>query len=74
MIELAEDIPMFDVHQSTITHRNPKVITDGIVLYREATIEIDTTNMRQDFLLHLMHYLGEGKIRVKVARMKEQSK
>ena len=65
-------LPTFSVHEHMITYENPKVITDGIVLYREATIEIDTTNMRQDFLLHLMHYLGEGKIRVKVARMKEQ--
>jgi hypothetical protein len=65
-------LPTFSVHNHMVTYENPKVITDGIVLYREATIEIDTTSMEQDFLLHLMHYLGEGKIRVKVARMKEQ--
>ena len=30
-IELAEDPPLFDVYGSTITHRNPKMIIDGIM-------------------------------------------
>lgn len=67
------DLPTFSVHQSTVVYENPKMITDGIVVYREATIEIDTTNMGRKFLLQLMHHLGEGDIRVKVGRMKEQS-
>ena len=65
-------LPTFSVHEHMVTYENPKVITDGIVLYREATIEIDTTKMRQDFLLYLMHHLGEGHIRVRVARLKEK--
>jgi|APGre2960657404_1045060.scaffolds.fasta_scaffold02005_12 hypothetical protein len=70
---MTEDLPTFSVHKHMVTYENPKVVTDGIVLYKEATIEIDTTNMRQDFLTHLMYYLGEGQIRVKVARTKEQA-
>jgi hypothetical protein len=70
---MTERIPTFNVHEHMVTYENPRVISDGIVLYREATIEIDTTNMRQDFLLYLMHYLGSGDIQVKVARMKEQA-
>jgi hypothetical protein len=66
------DLPTFSVHEHMVTYENPKVITDGIVLYREATIEIDTTGMRSDFVQRLMYHMGEGHIRVKVARMKEQ--
>ncbi len=61
------DLPTFEVNKERIIHRNPKVLTDGIMICQEAFIEIDTTNMRQDFLLHLMHYLGQGQIRVRVA-------
>jgi len=64
------DLPTFSVHQSTVVYENPKVIIDGIVVCREATIEIDTTKMGQEFLLHLMHHLSEGNIRVKVASKK----
>lgn len=67
------ELPTFSVHEHMVTYENPKVITDGIVLYREATIEIDTTGMSQTFLHLLMHHMGEGNIRVKVARVKEQS-
>ena len=66
-------LPTFSVHEHMVTYENPKVITDGIVLYREATIEIDTASMRSDFLQRLMYHMGEGHIRVKVARVKEQS-
>lgn len=71
MIELAEDIPMFDVHQSTITHRNPKVITDGIMVCQEAYIEVDTKTMSQTFIHLLMHHMGEGHIKVRIAEKKE---
>jgi hypothetical protein len=67
-----QTLPTFSVHEHMITYENPKVITDGIVLYKEATIEIDTSHMRTDFLHWLMYHMGEGHIRVKVARMKEQ--
>jgi hypothetical protein len=66
-------IPTFSVHEHNIVYENPKVITDGIVMYREATIEIDTKEMSQTFLHLLMHYMSEGHIRVKVARAKEQA-
>lgn len=65
-------LPTFSVHEHMVTYENPKCITDGIVLYREATIEIDTTHMSQTFVHLLMHHMGEGNIRVKVARVKEQ--
>jgi hypothetical protein len=67
------DLPTFSVHNSTVTHENPKVIIDGLVLHREAHIEVDTTKMSQEFLQRLMWHMGEGHIRVKVARLKDQN-
>ena len=64
-------LPTFSVYDSKVVFENPKVITDGFVLYKEATIEIDTSHMGQDFLLRLMYHMGEGHIRVKVARLKD---
>ena len=64
------ELPTFSVHEHRVTYENPKCITDGIVLYREATLEIDTTKMSQEFLLRLMWHMGEGHISVRVARMK----
>jgi hypothetical protein len=66
-------LPTFSVHEHMVTYENPKVITDGIVLYREATIEIDTTHMSQTFVYRLMHHMSEGNICVKVARIKEST-
>jgi regulator of sigma D len=71
MIELAEDLPFFDVHQSTITHRNPKVITDGIMVCQEAYIEVNTKHMSQTFIQLLMHHMGEGHIKVRIAEKKD---
>jgi hypothetical protein len=68
------ELPTFSVRERTITHENPKVITDGLIVCKEAYIEIDTTHMSQTFVHLLMHHMGEGHIRVKVARVKEQSK
>jgi hypothetical protein len=70
-IELAEDPPLFDVYGSTITHRNPKMIIDGIMVCQEAFIEIDTTKMSQTFVHLLMHHMGEGHIKVRIAEKKE---
>lgn len=64
-------LPTFSVHEHMVTYENPKVITDGIMLYREATIEINTKDMSQTFLHLLMHHMSEGRIRVKVAKIKE---
>lgn len=61
------DLPTFSVTGMTITHRNPKIITDGIVLCHEAYIEIDATKMSQEFLQRLMWHMGEGNVRVRVA-------
>jgi len=66
------DLPTFTVHESTVTHENPKVIVDGLRLCHEAHIEIDTTKMSSEFLHRLMWHMGEGHIRVKIARPKEQ--
>ena len=65
-------LPTFSVNQKTITHENPKVISDGLVMCQEAYIEIDTTSMSQTFVHLLMHHMGEGNIRVRVAKVKEQ--
>lgn len=66
-------IPTFSVRENTITMENPKVITDGLIVCKEAYIEIDSKDMSQTFLYLLMHHMGEGNIRVKVARLKEKS-
>ena len=65
-------LPTFNVHEHMVTYENPKVIIDGIMLYREATIEINTKDMSQTFLHLLMHHMSEGNICVKVAKVKEQ--
>lgn len=70
-IELAEDIPFFDVRDTTITHRNPKMITDGIMVCQEAYIEVNTKHMSQTFIQLLMHHMGEGHIKVRIAEKKE---
>ena len=67
-------LPTFSVRENTITHENPTLISDGIMVCQEAFIEIDTTNMSQTFVHLLMHHMGEGNIRVKVARLKETEK
>ena len=66
-------IPTFSVHDSMVVYENPKCISDGIVLYQEASIEINASHMRSDFLQRLMYHMGEGHIQVKVARLKEHS-
>lgn len=71
MIELAEDLPFFDVSGNTITHRNPKMVTDGIMVCQEAYIEVNTKHMSQTFIQLLMHHMGEGHIKVRIAEKKE---
>lgn len=73
MIELAKDngTPTFEVTRNTITHRNPKVISDGIMLCQEAYIVIEAETMSQSFLHLLMHHMGEGHIKVRIAEKKE---
>jgi len=66
-------LPTFSVRENTITHENPTVITDGIMVCQEAYIEIDASYMRTDFVQRLMYHMGEGHIRVKMARLKEKN-
>jgi hypothetical protein len=66
-------IPTFTAYEHKIVYENPKCITEGLLMYREATIEINAKSMGQDFLQRLMYHMGEGHIQVKVARMKEQA-
>jgi hypothetical protein len=66
------ELPTFSVRERTITHENPTLISDGLVVCQEAYIEIDTTSMSQTFVHLLMHHMGEGNIRVRVAKVKEQ--
>ena len=66
-------IPTFSVYESKVVYENPKCITDGFLMYQEATIEIDASHMGQDFLQRLMYHMGEGHLQVKVARLKEQA-
>ena len=66
-------LPTFSMRDRTITHENPTLINDGLVVCQEAFIEVDTTTMSQSFVHLLMHHMSEGHIRVKVARVKEQS-
>ena len=66
------DLANFSVRDKTITHENPTLISDGIVVCQEAFIQIDTTTMSQTFVHLLMHHMGEVHIRVKVAKLKEQ--
>ena len=68
------ELPTFSVRDRFITHENPKVINDGLVVCQEAYIQIDTSHMGQEFLLRLMYHMGEGHIRVKVAKVKDQAK
>jgi hypothetical protein len=66
-------LPTFSVRERTITHENPKVISDGLMVCQEAYIEIDASYMRSDFVKRLMYHMGEGHIRVKMARLKEKN-
>lgn len=56
--------------ESTVVIRAPKMIFDGLVMTREAFIEMDASQMRQDFLQMFVHYHDKGLIRVRVAEIK----
>jgi hypothetical protein len=68
------ELATFSVRENIITHENPKVISDGLMVCQEAFIEIDVSLMGSEFVQFLMYHMGEGNIRVKVAKVKEQSK
>lgn len=52
-----------------IVVRDPQVINNGMVITKEAFIELDQQNMRSDFLHYFLHYYERGMIRVKVAHV-----
>ena len=66
-------VPTFSAYEHKIVYENPKCVTDGLLMYREATIEINTKHITDSFLQRLMYHMGEGHIQVKVARIKEQT-
>lgn len=68
------ELTTFSVRGRFITHENPTLISDGLVVCQEAFIQIDTTTMSNTFVHLLMHHMGEGHICVKVAKVKDQAK
>jgi hypothetical protein len=56
--------------QYKIVVRDPVTISNGMLITKDAFIELDAPNMRSDFLKFFQHYYNEGMIRVKVARIK----
>jgi hypothetical protein len=52
-----------------IKNREPRTITDGLVISQEAFLAVDTSNMRQEFVLMLHHYIERGQIKVRVAEV-----
>lgn len=52
-----------------ITTRAPRRVSDGLCTSQDAYIELDTANMRSDFLQYFQHYYDQGAIRVRVARV-----
>ncbi len=55
-----------------IVVRDPVTINNGLIVTKDAFIELDAMNMRSDFLKFFQHYYERGMIRVKVARIKPQ--
>lgn len=60
-------IPTFSFYAHKIVYDNPECISDGIKIYKNATIEINAKHISDQFLIHLIYHLGEGDIQVKVA-------
>ncbi len=57
-------------HEYKIVVRDPVSISNGMLLTKDAFIELDAQHMRSDFLQLFHHYYERGMIRVKVARIK----
>jgi len=64
-----EDVPVFRVQGPRITVRRPRTVVAAMTVSQEAFIEIDSSHMSQDFLLKLMHHVGQGSIRVMIAEV-----
>ena len=59
-------------HNYKIVVRDPVTINNGLVVTKDAFIELDAQHMRNDFLKYFQYYYERGMIRVKVARIKPQ--
>lgn len=66
---LNNDTPVFSVQGPRIKVRRPRTVVAAMTISQEAFIEIDSTQMGQEFLLKLMYHIGQGGIRVRVAEV-----
>lgn len=65
---MIDTIPTFELTDHKIITRKPRTVIAGMILSQEAFIEIDTRNMRQQFIKELMYHIGQQNITVKVAQ------
>jgi hypothetical protein len=64
-----DSTPIFSVQGPRIKVRRPRTLVAAMTISQEAFIEIDSTQMSQEFLLKLMFHIGQGGIRVRVAEV-----
>jgi hypothetical protein len=64
-----DNVPIFSVQGPRIKVRRPRTVVAAMTISQEAFIEIDSTQMSQEFLLKLMYHIGQGGIRVRVAEV-----
>ena len=64
-----DNVPIFSVQGPRIKVRRPRTLVAAMTISQEAFIEIDSTQMSQEFLLKLMYHIGQGGIRVRVAEV-----
>jgi hypothetical protein len=64
-----DNVPIFSVQGPRIKVRRPRTLVAAMTISQEAFIEIDSTQMSQEFLLKLMFHIGQGGIRVRVAEV-----
>lgn len=67
-----ENVPIFSVQGPRIKVRKPRVLVAAMTVSQEAFIEVDSTQMSQEFLLKLMYHIGQGSIRVKIAEVSHE--
>lgn len=67
-----DNVPIFSVQGPRIKVRKPRVLVAAMTVSQEAFIEVDSTQMSQEFLLKLMYHIGQGSIRVKIAEVSHE--
>ena len=67
-----DNVPIFSVQGPRIKVRRPRTVVAAMTISQEAFIEIDSTQMSQEFLLKLMYHIGQGSIRVKIAEVSHE--